>query len=128
VRVQAASTDNWVVLSSGPPGAITESWSVSGTAVRNLPSFNPLSALPPLSSHEASSLALAHLKKKYPADSFVVSTISLERFIPPDQQSPDTEFKDWIYVIYFTYNKEGHAQAVPVLLDGTVILSNAERK
>ncbi|QKW56684.1 hypothetical protein [Stenotrophomonas sp. NA06056] len=122
-----AGERQWTVLSSGDGDDTHERWQVSATRLRALPAFDPVRAEPPLSVHQATAAALAHARLRYPADAFVVSEVSLQRFAVGAAPDPGDAARDWVYLVSLDYNAKGWTQMVPVLLDGSIVLSDKEQ-
>lgn len=116
----------WTVLASGDDVQTHERWQVSESRLRTLPAFDPARAEPPLSVHQATAAALAHARLRYPGDVFVVSEVSLQRITAAAHDVPDVA-RAWVYLVSLDYNAKGWTQIVPVLLDGSVVLSDNEQ-
>ncbi|QII29244.1 hypothetical protein G6052_11120 [Stenotrophomonas maltophilia] len=121
-----AGERQWTVLSSGDGGDTHERWQVSATQLHTLPAFDPARAEPPLSVHQATAAALAHARLRYPSDDFVVSEVSLQRFTAGAAAHTEDAARGWVYQVSLDYNAKGWTQMVPVLLDGSIVLSNSE--
>ncbi|MDT9580440.1 hypothetical protein RS982_03865 [Stenotrophomonas indicatrix] len=122
-----AGERQWTVLSSGDGDHTHERWQVSGTRLRTLPAFDPARAEPPLSVHQAAAAALAHARRRYPGDDFVVSEVSLQRFTAGAAPQSADAARGWVYLVSLDYNAKGWTQMVPVLLDGSIVLSDNEQ-
>jgi len=122
-----AGERQWTVLSSGDDADTHERWQVSGTRLRTLPAFDPARAEPPLSVHQATAAALAHAHLRYPSDDFVVSQVSLQRFTAGAVPLTEDAARGWVYLVSLDYNAKGWTQMVPVLLDGSIVLSDEEQ-
>lgn len=122
-----AGERQWTVLSSGDDADTHERWQVSGTRLRTLPAFDPARAEPPLSVHQATAAALAHAHLRYPSDDFVVSEVSLQRFTAGAAAQGEDAARGWVYLVSLDYNAKGWTQKVPVLLDGSIVLSEEEQ-
>ncbi|WKL17234.1 hypothetical protein QYQ99_06870 [Comamonas testosteroni] len=123
-----AGERQWTVLSSGDGADTHERWQVSGTRLRTLPAFDPARAEPPLSVHQATAAALAHAHLRYPSDDFVVSEVSLLRFTTEGAAAQGEDAaRGWVYLVGLDYNAKGWTQMVPVLLDGSIVLSDKEQ-
>lgn len=122
-----AGEHQWTVLSSGDGDHTRERWQVSGTRLRTLPAFDPARAEPPLSVHQAAAAALAHARLRYPGDDFVVSEVSLQRFTAGAAPQSADAARGWVYLVSLDYNAKGWTQMVPVLLDGSIVLSDNEQ-
>ena len=123
-----AGERQWTVLSSGDGADTHERWQVSGTRLRTLPAFDPARAEPPLSVHQATAAALAHAHLRHPSDDFVVTEVSLRQFstegaVPQGEDAA----RGWVYLVSLDYNAKGWTQMVPVLLDGSIVLSDKEQ-
>ncbi|MBA0098602.1 hypothetical protein WH218_05965 [Stenotrophomonas indicatrix] len=122
-----AGEHQWTVLSSGDGDHTRERWQVSGTQLRTLPVFDPARAEPPLSVHQAAAAALVHARLRYPGDDFVVSEVSLQRFTAGAAPQSEDAARGWVYLVSLDYNAKGWTQMVPVLLDGSIVLSDNEQ-
>ncbi|WP_223485676.1 hypothetical protein [Stenotrophomonas indicatrix] len=122
-----AGEHQWTVLSSGNGDHTRERWQVSGTRLRTLPVFDPARAEPPLSVHQAAAAALVHARLRYPGDDFVVSEVSLQRFTAGAAPQSEDAARGWVYLVSLDYNAKGWTQMVPVLLDGSIVLSDNEQ-
>ncbi|MDH6329345.1 hypothetical protein M2299_000145 [Stenotrophomonas sp. 1278] len=122
-----AGEHQWTVLSSGDGDHTRERWQVSGTRLRTLPAFDPARAEPPLSVHQAAAAALVHARLRYPGDDFVVSEVSLQRFTAGAAPQSEDAARGWVYLVSLDYNAKGWTQMVPVLLDGSIVLSDNEQ-
>ncbi|WP_223482558.1 hypothetical protein [Stenotrophomonas sp. OVS01A] len=122
-----AGERQWTVLFSGDGDDTHERWQVSGTRLRTLPVFDPARAEPPLSVHQAAAAALAHARLRYPGDDFVVSEVSLQRFAAGAAPQSEDAARGWVYLVSLDYNAKGWTQMVPVLLDGSIVLSDNEQ-
>lgn len=121
-----AGERQWTVLSSGDADDTHERWQVSATRLHTLPAFDPARAEPPLSVHQATAAALAHASQRYPSDDFVVSEVSLQRFTAGAAAPAEDAARGWVYLVSLDYNAKGWTQMVPVLLDGSIVLSDSE--
>lgn len=121
-----AGERQWTVLSSGDGDDTHERWQVSATRLRTLPAFDPARAEPPLSVHQATIAALAHARLRYPSDDFMVSEVSLQRFTAGAAAHTEDAARGWVYLVSLDYNAKGWTQMVPVLLDGSIVLSDGE--
>lgn len=121
-----AGERHWTVLASGDDATTQERWQVTDSRLRALPAFDPARDEPPLSLHQATALALAHARQRYPGDAFVVTEVNLQRFAQGTTPYPETTARDWVYLVNLEYNGKGWTQIVPVLLDGTVVISDRE--
>ena len=122
-----AGEHQWTLLSSGDGVDTHERWQVNGTRLRTLPAFDPARAEPPLSVHQATAAALAHAHLRYPSDDFVVSEVSLQRFTEGAAAQGEDAARGWVYLVSLDYNAKGWTQMVPVLLDGSIVLSDKEQ-
>jgi hypothetical protein len=122
-----AGEGQWTVLSSGDGDDTHERWQVSATRLHTLPAFDPARAEPPLSVHQATAAALAHASQRYPSDDFVVSEVSLQRFTAGAAPHTEDAARGWVYLVSLDYNAKGWTQMVPVLLDGSIVLSDSEK-
>ncbi|WP_340569389.1 hypothetical protein [Stenotrophomonas sp. G106K1] len=121
-----AGERQWTVLASGDDDHTHERWQVSATRLHALPTFDPARAEPPLSVHQATAAALAHARQRYPSDDFVVSEVSLQRFTADAAAHAEDAARGWVYLVSLDYNAKGWTQMVPVLLDGSIVLSDTE--
>jgi hypothetical protein len=116
----------YVVLWSSNGKDTTEVYAVTASRLSNLPDCNPLLNILPLSIDSAISVAERYIKRRYPEDRFVFGSISLTHFADSVKYFTTGHAKDWVYIVQFEYNEKGYSQAVPVLLDGSVIYSGKE--
>ncbi|MGE8283644.1 MAG: hypothetical protein ACN6PX_07255 [Stenotrophomonas lactitubi] len=121
-----AGERQWTVLSSGDADDTHERWQVSATRLHTLPAFDPARAEAPLSVHQATAAALAHARLRYPSDDFVVSEVSLQRFTAGAAPPAEDAARGWVYLVSLDYNAKGWTHMVPVLLDGSIVLSDNE--
>lgn len=118
----------YLVLSSGDgEGNISEAWHVSDSTLSKLPRYQPLTDEVPLRISEALKIGLNHLKVRYPNEHFATNRVSLEQFYHKDLPTLYSD-RNWIYLLSFRYNIEGHVQMVPVLLNGNIVLSDNEKQ
>ncbi|MGG6342031.1 hypothetical protein ACQ5SA_02130 [Stenotrophomonas indicatrix] len=122
-----AGERQWTVLSSGDADNTHERWQVGATRLHTLPAFDPARTEPPLSVHQATAAALAHIRLRYPGDDFVVSEVSLQRFTADAAPPTEDAARGWVYLVSLDYNAKGWTQMVPVLLDGSIVLSDNEK-
>ncbi|MGO4554941.1 hypothetical protein AB4Y84_12100, partial [Stenotrophomonas sp. 2YAF22] len=62
-----------------------------------------------------------------PSDDFVVSEVSLQRFTAGAAPPAEDAARGWVYLVSLDYNAKGWTQMVPVLLDGSIVLSDNEK-
>ena len=117
----------YILLSSGEDNKEpTEVYAVTEAQISKLPECNPLKEDLPLSAENAIKIAEKYMKRRYPDLKFVFGSINLSRFTNSKNYYSSGKAKDWCYLVFFEYNEEGYSQAVPVLLDGTVVYSGNE--
>ncbi|MNO06083.1 hypothetical protein D3C81_2277050 [compost metagenome] len=56
----------------------------------------------------------------------MVSEVSLQRFAAGAAPQSEGAARAWVYLVSLDYNAKGWTQMVPVLLDGSIVLSNSE--
>ena len=116
------------VLASGTDTSIDESYTVTQSRLDSLPLINMLEKPASITIERLIKIAYNHIKKKYPSDTYVFSSLNIERFAEEDYKDyyPKGYAKDWVAIIFFQYNQENACQAVPVLFDGTVVRGSNE--
>lgn len=116
----------YIVLWSGSGKDTTEAHTVTESRLSSLPECNPLLNVVPLSADSAIRIAERYIKRRYPEDRFVFGSIKLDRFANSTEYFTAGYARDWVYLVFFEYNEKGFSQAVPVLLDGSVVYSGNE--
>jgi len=119
----------YTVLASGiDTSSINESYTVTQSRLDSLPLINMLEKPTSITIERLIKIAYNHIKEKYPSDTFVFSSLNIERFAEEDYKDyyPKGYAKDWVAIIFFQYNQDKACQAVPVLFDGTVVRGSNE--
>ncbi len=99
-----AGERQWTVQSNGDADDTHERWQVGATRLHTLPAFDPARTEPPLSVHQATAAALAHVRLRYPGDDFVVSEVSLQRFAAGAAPQSEDAARGWVYLVSLDYN------------------------
>ncbi len=108
---------------SGGNGLLPDAILLPESRVDSLPLFDPATAAPPMSAADAGSRALTETVARTGDASFVIGDVTLERFGRSEGRSGPA--RDWAYFVML-HGSQSNAY-VPVLLDGTVVLSENEK-